>query len=152
MHNPSFSTSRCGLFVSQEYPWLAATPDGLVEDDGGEVSSKGLLEIKNPYKQRNMTLKEACKTKPFCLKKDGDTYKLNQKHDYYYQVQCQLFYVNRDWCDFVERTQKEMHTERIYREREWWDQQLTKLEHFYFQAVLPELACPRHFKGGIREP
>ena len=29
---------------------------------------------------------------------------------------------------------------------------MEKLCEFYFSALLPELACPRQGKGGIREP
>ena len=59
---------------------------------------------------------------------------------------------DKAWCDFVVRTNKDMHIERIYRDREWWTLQLAKCKKFYFSALLPELACPRYRKGGIREP
>ena len=55
-------------------------------------------------------------------------------------------------CDFVIRTNKELYIERIYRNDTWWQKQLLKLKTFYFQALLPELACTRYYSGGIREP
>ncbi len=33
-----------------------------------------------------------------------------------------------------------------------WTMVDSKLQSFYFDALLPELASPRHRKGGIREP
>ena len=45
-----------------------------------------------------------------------------------------------------------MHVERIYRDEEWWKAQLEKLRKIYFSALLPELACTRYRRGGIREP
>lgn len=149
--------TNCGLFVSCENPLLAATPDGLAEDPSEPLSSSGLLEIKNPHNKRSLTLSEACSTGPsFYLKEEKKdevtTYKLKPKHDYYFQVQCQLYCVNKEWCDFVVRTEKELHIQRIYRDRKWWDQQLPKLMTFYEGALLPELACPRFGKGTIREP
>ena len=36
----------CGLFISPENPWLAASPDGLVTDPADESSHLGLVEIK----------------------------------------------------------------------------------------------------------
>ena len=80
--------------------------------------------------------------------KDGKiTYKLKLRHDYYYQVQCQLYCDKKDWYDFVVRTEKELHVERIYRNTGWWDEQIPKLRVFYFEALSPELACLRHNKG-----
>ena len=145
------SVTDCGLFVSQQNPWLAATPDGMVTDSS---EKPGLLEIKNPFSKRHMTISEACSSgSTFCLKQERDgTHKLKHTHDYYHQIQCQLHCVNREWCDFVVRTELDMHVERVHRDRKWWDQQLPKLKAFYYDALLPELACPRSGKGAIREP
>ena len=147
-----------GMFVSLENPWLAATPDGLVEDcTDGSSQSLGLVEIKNPYTVRKLSLSEAVKKPAFCLEENKVntastcTYKLKRKHDYFYQVQCQLYYTHRDWCDFVVSTELDMHVERIYRDDSWWTPCLNKLRTFYFSSLLPELACPRRHKGGIRE-
>ena len=47
-----------------------------------------------------LSLSEACDTiETFCLAKeqcdDGTTFKLKQRHDYYYQIQCQLYCDNK---------------------------------------------------------
>ena len=50
--------------------------------------------------------------------------------------------MDRPWCDFVVRTDKELHVERLIIQGSvmaWC--QPTK---FYFSALLPELACSRH--------
>ena len=49
------------------------------------------------------------------------------------------------------QTEQDIHIERVYRDKEWWGLQLEKLRNFYFDSLLPELACPRHRKGGIRD-
>ena len=147
--------TNCGLFVSLQNPWLAATPDGIVQDLSEHPNSIGLLEIKNPYSKKSMTISEACSSgSSFCLQqeKEETAFKLKRKHEYFYQIQCQLYCVNKDWCDFVVRTEKDLHVERVYQDREWWSEQLPKLKLFYYDALLPELANPRHDKGGIREP
>ena len=60
---------------------------------------------------------EACRSSSFCLKEekkeDIATYNLKKKHDYFYQVQCQMYCVNKECCDFVVQTEKDMHIERI---------------------------------------
>ena len=156
MGHEGLKTSRAGLVVNVQTPWLGASPDDKVLDPSASQPF-GIAEYKNPYSARDLTLNEACHaTKAFCLEMqehNGNvTYKLKRRHDYYYQIQCQMYCCNVDWCDFVLRTKKEMHVERIPREGEWWTQQLPKLKEFYFGALLPELACPRQGKGGIREP
>ena len=157
MGHPGLTVYSAGLFVSPTNPWMAASPDGLVQDPTHATDPQGLVEIKNPYSVRDKSLGEACTTSSFCLEsqaqEDGKvTYKLKTKHDYYYQMQCQMYCTDRNWCDFVLRTNKELHVQCIYRDRRWWDGQLPTLRSFYFDALLPELACPRQGKGGIREP
>lgn len=148
--HPDIDVDKCGLFVSLANPWLAASPDGLVGDPNSS-QSLGLVEIKNPFSMRNKTLGEACTTSSFCLERKEGEYKLKQRHDYYYQIQCQLYCADKPWCDFVLRTEKDIHVERIYRHETWWATQLQKLRTFYFNSLLPELACPRYRNGGIRE-
>ena len=154
--HPGLMTRQAGLVVSVDNPWLAASPDGMVQDPDAP-QPMGVVEYKNPFSARDLTLSEACdKVKTFCLKKQDEegsmTYKLKQQHDYYYQIQCQMYCCNVHWCDFVVRTNKDMHIERKCRAEDWWQKQLPKLNEFYFDALLPELACPRHNNGGIREP
>ena len=59
--------TKCELVVSQTHPWLAATPDGWV-DDPQASPRMGLVEFKNPYSSRNLLLRDAvgCK-KCTCL-------------------------------------------------------------------------------------
>lgn len=76
------SVTNCGLLVSLENPWLAATPDGIVQSVGEESNSSGLLEIKKPHSKRNMTLSEVCSSgSAFCLKQEEEeTFKLKRTH------------------------------------------------------------------------
>jgi len=47
---------RKGIHISSKHPWLATSPDGLVEDPT-ETSDRQheILEIKCPYSARTMT-------------------------------------------------------------------------------------------------
>ena len=100
-----------------------------------------------------MTGEEYSSNRSSCLnmREDGKC-ELKRGHDYFYQVQCQLYCTGRAWCDFVVRTNKSIHVEHIHQDRDWWNSQMKKCQKFYFNALLPELACPRYGKGGIREP
>ena len=150
--HPALNVDTNGLFVSLTNPWIAASPDGTVYDPSDPSQVLGLVEFKNPFSMRDKSLAEACRTSTFCLTNKKNTFQLKNKHDYYFQIQCQLYCVDREWCDFVLTTEKDIHVERIRRDRKWWDEKLVLLRRFYFDAVLPELACPRYRKGGIREP
>ena len=101
-----------------------------------------------------MTLLQACQSKkPLCLEKEEKegniTFFLKRRHHYFFQVQCQMYCENREWCGFVLRTEKELHIERIAKGKEWWAKQKPRLKYFYFEALLPELACPCNSKGTI---
>ena len=102
--HPKLTIAKAGLVDSLDTPWLAASPDGRVTDPDDPQPLR-LVEYKNPFVARQLTLSEACDLSTFCLQKketDGKTtYKLKQRHDYYYQVQCQLYCDNKDWCNFV---------------------------------------------------
>ena len=52
---------RTGIHISSKLPWLAASPDSLVEDPT-ETSGRqhGILEIKCPYSARTVTPETAC--------------------------------------------------------------------------------------------
>ena len=152
--HPDVTVQKCGLFISEQNNWLAATPDGIVHDPSDASHPQGLVEIKNPFSVRDKEIREACNSSAFCLQIDKKTsnIQLNQRHDYYYQTQCQMYCTDTQWCDFVVRTNKDLHVERIHRDRKWWGLQLSKLRKFYYSALLPELACPRFRYGSIREP
>ena len=89
---------------------------------------------------------EATQKSTFCLEqiKNSSSFRLKACHDYYYQIQTQLYCTGRQWCDFVVRTDKDLHIERIYRDESWLDTNLQKVKNFYFSAVLPELVCPTY--------
>ena len=152
-YHPELRVDNCGLFISEHNNWLAATPDGPVLDQSNDAHPLGLLEIKNPFSFKDKDLDEACSTSSFCLElnKTTKTRQLKHRHDYYFQIQCQLYCTDKTWCDFVVRTTKDIHIERIQRDSKWWGIQLAKLRKFYFHALLPELACPRFRYGGIRD-
>ena len=146
------TTSPTGLVIHPNHPWIACSPDDRVFDSN-ETEPNGLVEYKNSYSVRNMTLPEACQRSNFFLKRTEDgSLSLKTTHDYYHQVQCQLFVDGKSWCDFVVQTNIDLFVQRIYRDKDFWGKHFPKLERFYFKALLPELAVPMYHCGGIRPP
>jgi len=88
-----------GFVLHDEYNWLGASPDGLVNEDG-------MIEIK--YRKT--------------LKTFHDSNIKNPPRGYLSQMQTGMWVCNREWCDYVnywrdDATQKEQaHVRRIYRD------------------------------------
>lgn len=125
------TVKSCGLFVDRNYPFLAASPDGLIDDDG-------MVEIKCPYKARNLLPEDAIEQKmiQFATFEDGK-FRLKRTDKYYYQVQGQLFVTGRKFCYFIVWTPHGLLYEKIERDEECWSKMLPKLEKFYFEYLLP---------------
>ena len=141
---------NCGLIVLSTYPWLAATPDGLVIDPSASpLSPEGIVEFKNPYSYRESSLQEAIENKKCsCLINVEGCFSLKRSHEYYYQVQFAMLCTGRTWCDFF-ISAKDSFGERVQYNEEFCLSLLPKLKRFYFCAILPELTIPRQ---PIREP
>lgn len=109
-------TARCNYVkYQQDYTknraGMAASPDDHVHDPDSD-NPEGLAEYKNPYSARSYTISEACeKLSHFCLERVNNTTRLKKRHNYYYQVQCQMFCDSKTWCDFVVNTEKDIHIE-----------------------------------------
>lgn len=126
----NFCLSKSGLWINKNYPYIGATPDGILECI---CCGKGILEIKCPYNARESTLKES--QLPF-LNEDG-TLKITDK--YFYQVQNQLLVTETDYGDFVIWTPHEMSIQRITPDPDIFQEIISKAEDYYLKVVLPEV-------------
>ena len=152
--NQHVTIQSCGLFINPCYPYLGASPDGIIINDRKRV---GLFECKNLLQNKPITLRHAAKyVKGFCLELAGGQLKLKRNHSYYFQCQGQLNIVDLPWLDFVVRSQNpyQFFIERIHRDKKFWcTVMVPKLRAFYMNAILPELVVPRQgMVPGIREP
>lgn len=123
-----------GLWLSPSGA-LGASPDGL-------VGSSAILEVKCPYKAREMTINDALKEiKGFYVNKEGETYSLRRDHRYWHQVQGQLHLTERQTCYFVVWTKKDHVIIRIPRDDAWQSnlQVLEDLFKTYMLPILPEI-------------
>lgn len=111
----------CGIFVSKSLPFLSCTPDAIIDENT-------LLEVKCPYVSREKVINEV--TVPFLKSIDGQL-TLDRKHNYFYQVQGQLFCSNRNVCKFVVYTFKDLVTVNIERDDEFISTMVSQLTDFY---------------------
>ncbi|XP_022808865.1 uncharacterized protein LOC111345840 [Stylophora pistillata] len=127
----------CGFFVSKSHPFLGASPDGLVGDNGS-------IEVKKIHPQDSETLETALLRLNIVKATDS----INENHPYYYQIQQQLFCTGRKWTDFIASDGIKLFIKRVVYNPEFWNTKLSRLEQFYYNVLLLELAYPR-VKDGL---
>lgn len=135
----NLQVGQSGLVINSLYPYLGASPDGVVSCD---CCDSGLLEIKCPYKYRNVspTSADALSDRDFCLKetKPG-TVSLSQSHQYYDQVQAQLSICKVQYCDFICWTTQGIFIERIFQDENYLSERIPALKNFFCNYILPEI-------------
>ena len=89
--------SKCGLFVSDEDPIFAASPDGV------NKSEKCLLEIKCPFSLKDVQLNtlENVPSSQFFTCPEAGKLVLKQNHAYFYQVQLAMYVTGYRKTDFM---------------------------------------------------
>ena len=145
-HNghPYLTANHCGFVVHPQECWLGASPDGVVNESPNEPP-KGLLEIKCPFSKRDVSPKIACEDPSFyCFFSSDGSMRLKRNHQYYHQVQLQLFVCSDmyQWCDFCVYTTKGVMVERLYLDVNWIQDYVPQLRHYYVNFMLPELVYP----------
>ncbi|XP_038058735.1 uncharacterized protein LOC119730016 [Patiria miniata] len=134
-----FNLEKIGLCISSSHPFIAASPDGYVNC---KCCGAGLVEVKCPFKDKSLTVTQYASKGKTCLTVDEDKVSLRTTHNYYAQVQCQLFCTDRKYCDFVlmtEAKEDSMLIQRVYRNDEIINQMKHKASSFWANAVLSEL-------------
>ena len=140
----------CGLIIDEELPFLAASPDGIIDDET-------ILEIKCPAACADFTPEEAIilrKTNIWLKNKKNNEISFNKNHRYYYQVQGQMHISKKKYCLFAFWTPKGLKIEKIEKDNLFWENKMKKkLTTFYYDCLLPEILDPRITRSlPIRNP
>jgi hypothetical protein len=122
--------SECGLFVSQEHPYLAASPDRTLKGEDA------LVEIKCPFNGRE---KRVLPGKDFSfLEMVGGQVQLKRSHDYYYQIVGQLAICKNKFCFFVVYTFSDIYIEKIDADQAFFENRmLPPLKEFFDNHYCP---------------
>ena len=132
----NFECIPVGLVINPLFPYLGASPDGLIKCECCHGS--GLIEIKCPCSIRDAhpnTLR--CKPQS-CLGEVG----MAMSHAYYTQVQGQLLITGKEYCDFVVWTPKGIIIDRVYQDSNFTEKLLRKLTSFYVEFMIPAIVGP----------
>ena len=100
LRHKNLSVQPNGLFISQSYGFLVATPDGLVSDPHLTLPH-GLLEMKLIQLKQAKNLKQALLRKAISIDHGNNTMKMNNNHKYFFQIQQQMFVAQHKRTYFV---------------------------------------------------
>jgi len=135
-HHEDLIISDCGFYISEDNPYIGASPDGLVSC---KCCGTGSIEVKCPFCKKHDFILDATDDKKFCLEQNGTSITLKSSHPYFYQVQTQTMVCKKQYCDFFLWTEKDYHLERVYPDAEFWQKCLEKASAFFSVCILPEL-------------
>jgi len=121
--------NQCGLFLCKDKAYLAASPDGLVSCSC--CDGEGCLEIKCP-REENMNAS---------FDSEGN---LLRNHEYFYQVQTQMYVCDLSYCDFFVYSTKNHILHRVYPDKDKHEEIVEKSQLYFMHIVLPELIA-KHF-------
>lgn len=125
-----------GLFINPNKPYLCASPDGIVIEDG---CIKKLLEIKSPSSCANKPIydvnKKVFNVSYLCKDQQNNTY-LKESDKYYTQVQMQMYVCGLSECDFFVWCPSQSEKVTVQRDEKFLNNILPLLENFYFKYYL----------------
>ncbi|XP_050510167.1 uncharacterized protein LOC126886977 [Diabrotica virgifera virgifera] len=138
----NLKVNESGFHIDQQYPFLGASPDGLIGD-------QALIEIKCPLSIKEHTPTDGIISKKISFAEliNGELH-LKRNHNYYFQIQGQLAITDRQFGYFLIWSPHGILVEKITRDDLFWKEtMLPKLKIFYNNCLLPELLDPLHPKG-----
>lgn len=142
LHHESLKVSVSGLVLSQKWPFLGASPDGIVDCS---CCGRGVIEIKCPYGHLEKTISATLEDRHFCLESVEGSISLKHTHSYYYQVQAQLHLCGAEFCDFCiclfnSSKVDDFFLQRILPDSGVWEICLEKATKFFYEVILLELS------------
>ena len=123
----SLNVAPAGLFVNTEMPFLAASPDGVIYQEGKRI----LCEVKCPYNGRNSMITPGLNFQ-FLEERDGET-KLKKNHNYYYQIIGQMAIARSKLCFFIVYTHKDFFIEEIEYDSDFFEVDVFPLLKFFHE-------------------
>ncbi|XP_069102920.1 uncharacterized protein [Argopecten irradians] len=139
-HHHNLDIKECGLQIHEKHPFIRASPDGIITCNCHQPS---LIEIKCPYKSRNLTVADAVGQKLInylSYDKEINTFTLNTSDIYYAQVQGLMAILGLASCNFVVWTTCDLVNITIMFDEPFWKNRLYPACNIFFKKhILPEI-------------
>lgn len=126
---------ECGIYLDKDYPFLAATPDLMMECDCcGKIS----IEIKCPFRlSKKSRLSKNLKIQDLdFIDSDGV---LKEQHKYFWQVMAQIHITGSNFGLFFVWSEEEQTLIQINRDDQRWSEACIKANLYFTNIILPEL-------------
>ena len=72
-------------------------------------------------------------------------FEMNKSHEYYHQVQAEIYATNSPWCDFFLWAPSHFINIRVYPDRQWQTKTLPAIQNYFINNILLPLNNPRQF-------
>ena len=131
-HHTNFTIESAGMKIHPDHPYIAASPDAVRKCD---CHGPAIVEVKCPISFKTDTFEEACSIKNFYCTSQG----LKSSHQYFTQVQCQMYVWEKDSCDFIVWTPKWITVECIERDDSFISSFISKCTNFFFNHIVPNI-------------
>lgn len=126
-----------GLLVSEQYPFLGCSVDGLVTCRCRPPHPDKLIEIKCPYASRDKSPKDAAIEKKVIFNEDSHKWEVSSECPYYTQIQGQLGLYGLSECDLVIYTRHGIHISTVVFDSVFFTAMLKKLLLFHQKYIIP---------------
>lgn len=135
----NFRLIPCGLIISLKNPMIGASSDALIRCD---CCGEGCVEVKCPFRLKDTTIdfKDLLNLKNSFLQVNEDRkIVVNPNHEYYYQIQLQMYCAETQYCDFVVWFKKRTVVLRTDLNMDFVSKNIVKAKIFHKNIIVPEL-------------
>ena len=138
-----FKIEECGLIIPIEKPFVAGTPDSICTC---KCHGFDVVEIKCPYHCRDLPVRVAARKPNFPLIYDAETetFSMRESHNYYYQVQLQMYVAKAAFCIFAVYTNVDLVHVTVLPNVSIIEKLLIKAKLYFCEVVLPQVLA-KHF-------
>ncbi|XP_062704872.1 uncharacterized protein LOC115267337 [Aedes albopictus] len=145
-NHENFSSRKSGLIVNPLYSYFAASPDFIFECS---CCTKVVVEVKCPFKFEKFSREEGINSllnrqHPYIVRESVDNIALNHNHEYYYQIQMQIFLSNASYGLFVIWAKNFTLFIKVNKNDAFWQEKSQKAEQFFENVLAPEIIA-NHF-------
>lgn len=135
--------SECGIFLSVDHPYLAASPDAI---GSCQCCGKFSVEIKCPFRLSNksdldqqLSIMELANKPDSAISFNGEEFELVKNHQYYYQVQAQIFLTRSDFGLILIWSKSESVVLKVQKDFELWNICVERSNKYFRKIIMPEL-------------
>ena len=137
-HNQLSLISK-GLMISKTRPFIGASPDNITSCKCTPLCERILVEYKCPWSHKDLDPKEAFLQPEIGGMWQNDTFFLQEKSRYFYQIQLLMHVTELKKCDLVVWTQKGIFCHRIMYAPLFFEKICIKLKRFWLTSVVPHM-------------